>query len=102
LTLVVATLAGIFTGATGSGTIALAAMSYPVVMRSTGVGWSLGIGRIGAVLGPIAAGNLMAMQFSAGEILVALAVPCVLAALLMPLLKLNATRRAPGEAVIVS
>jgi AAHS family 4-hydroxybenzoate transporter-like MFS transporter len=102
LTLVVATLAGIFTGATGSGTIALAAISYPVAMRSTGVGWSLGIGRIGAVVGPIAAGNLMAMRFSAGQILVALAVPCVLAALFMPLLKLTAARRArqaSGEAV---
>jgi MFS transporter, AAHS family, 4-hydroxybenzoate transporter len=94
LTLVVATLAGIFTGATGSGTIALAAMSYPVAMRSTGVGWSLGIGRIGAVVGPIAAGNLMAMHYAAGQILIALAVPCVLAALLMPVLRLGAARQA--------
>ena len=100
LTLVVATLAGIFTGATGSGTIALAAMSYPVAMRSTGIGWTLGIGRIGAVVGPIAAGNLMALHYGAGQILIALAVPCVLAALLMPVLWLHAVRQARREATL--
>ena len=35
---------------------ALAAIFYPTAMRATGVGWSLGIGRIGAILGPLIGG----------------------------------------------
>lgn len=32
---------------------ALAAEVYPTAIRSTGVGWALGIGRIGSILGPL-------------------------------------------------
>jgi len=34
---------------------ALAAAFYPPVIRSTGIGWAVGIGRVGAILGPLAA-----------------------------------------------
>jgi hypothetical protein len=30
-----------------------------VVARSTGIGWALGVGRVGAVLGPLAGGLLV-------------------------------------------
>lgn len=36
--------------------IALAAVFYPAAMRSTGVGWALGIGRFGGILGPLIVG----------------------------------------------
>jgi AAHS family 4-hydroxybenzoate transporter-like MFS transporter len=36
--------------------IALAAVFYPANMRSTGVGWALGIGRLGGILGPLVVG----------------------------------------------
>jgi AAHS family 4-hydroxybenzoate transporter-like MFS transporter len=36
--------------------IALAAVFYPAPIRSTGVGWALGIGRIGGILGPLLVG----------------------------------------------
>jgi AAHS family 4-hydroxybenzoate transporter-like MFS transporter len=42
---------------------ALAAIFYPTAMRASGVGWSLGIGRIGAILGPLIAGALLAAQY---------------------------------------
>ena len=32
---------------------------YPTAMRSTGLGWGLGIGRLGAVAGPLVAGFLL-------------------------------------------
>jgi len=38
---------------------ALSARLYPADMRNTGVGWALGVGRIGAVLGPIVGGLLV-------------------------------------------
>jgi AAHS family 4-hydroxybenzoate transporter-like MFS transporter len=40
-----------------NGANALAAEVYPTAARATGVGWALGIGRIGSILGP----NLGAM-----------------------------------------
>jgi len=39
---------------------ALAAASYPADMRSTGVGWALGIGRAGSIVGPVVGGVLLA------------------------------------------
>ena len=43
---------------------ALAAIFYPTSVRSTGVGWALGVGRIGAIIGPIAAGWLLSRHWS--------------------------------------
>ena len=39
---------------------ALAAVFYPTAVRATGVGWALGVGRIGAIVGPVMAGWLLA------------------------------------------
>src|SRR5690606_6337795 len=38
---------------------ALAATYYPTSMRSTGIGWALGVGRIGAIVGPLIGGQLL-------------------------------------------
>ena len=38
---------------------ALAAEFYPTGIRSTGVGWALGIGRIGSIVGPLVGGLLL-------------------------------------------
>lgn len=40
----------------------LTAYIYPTRARSTGVGWALGIGRIGSILGPLAGGVLLQMK----------------------------------------
>jgi AAHS family 4-hydroxybenzoate transporter-like MFS transporter len=45
---------------------ALASIFYPTNIRSTGVGWALGIGRVGAILGPLIAGALLASHMSYG------------------------------------
>ena len=42
------------------GANALTASSYPTPIRSTGVGWALGIGRIGSIIGPAIGGLLLA------------------------------------------
>ncbi|MGD0419922.1 MAG: MFS transporter [Xanthobacteraceae bacterium] len=56
---VASTLAGFFVGGTGTGLIALTAGLYPTTVRSTGIGWGMGMGRIGQVFGPLGAGFLV-------------------------------------------
>lgn len=60
---------------------ALAGTYYPTSLRSTGIGWALGIGRIGSVVGPVIGGQLIAMQWSNASLFVAAAVPALISAL---------------------
>lgn len=62
---------------------ALAATYYPTYLRSTGVGWSSGIGRIGAIVGPVLAGELIRLQWSDRQLFTAAAAPAVISAALM-------------------
>jgi AAHS family 4-hydroxybenzoate transporter-like MFS transporter len=48
--------------------IALAAVYYPQSLRSTGVGWALGIGRLGGIAGPLVAGMLYAAHWTPASI----------------------------------
>jgi AAHS family 4-hydroxybenzoate transporter-like MFS transporter len=59
---------------------ALAANSYPVEIRSTGVGWALGVGRAGSVVGPIVGGLLVATGLQLGLLFLIAAIPALLAA----------------------
>jgi AAHS family 4-hydroxybenzoate transporter-like MFS transporter len=58
---------------------AFSATFYPTYLRSTGVGWGLGIGRIGAIVGPMIAGEMMRRQWSGADLLYAASIPAVLA-----------------------
>ncbi|HLX13936.1 MAG TPA: MFS transporter [Bradyrhizobium sp.] len=60
---------------------ALAAGFYPTSVRATGVGWALGIGRVGSIVGPLVGGVLLAMKWSAGEVFVTAAAAALCAAL---------------------
>jgi MFS transporter, AAHS family, 4-hydroxybenzoate transporter len=60
---------------------ALAAGFYPTSVRSTGVGWALGIGRIGSIVGPLVGGILLSLKWSAGEVFVTAAMAALCAAL---------------------
>jgi AAHS family 4-hydroxybenzoate transporter-like MFS transporter len=59
---------------------ALAAAFYPIAIRSTGVGWALGIGRIGSIAGPVLGGLLLARGATIGQVFWAAAIPAVIAA----------------------
>ncbi len=48
--------------------IALAAVYYPLNLRSTGVGWALGIGRLGGIAGPLIAGVLYSAHWTPADI----------------------------------
>lgn len=82
----------------GQGAInALAVTYYPTHLRSTGIGSGLGVGRIGAIIGPTLAGALMARQWMPRELFLAAAVPALIAALVMIALRF-AMKQAPTEA----
>ena len=57
-----------------------AARTYPTLIRNTGVGWAIGAGRTGAIAGPIFAGFLVASGFAMGESFRVFAIPLILAA----------------------
>ena len=62
---------------------ALAASSYPTALRSTGIGWALGMGRLGSILGPIAGGEFVKMSLPNSTIFLFVAVPAAVSALLI-------------------
>lgn len=71
-------------GATTIGTLAVAhafaVEFYPTQVRSTGVGWAAGIGRIGAIAGPTLGGALLALQLPFQQNFLAVAMPGVVGA----------------------
>ena len=60
---------------------ALAATFYPTSVRATGVGWALGIGRVGSIIGPLVGGALLVMRWSTGSVFLAAAAAALCAAL---------------------
>jgi AAHS family 4-hydroxybenzoate transporter-like MFS transporter len=76
-------LAGFFVGGTGTGLIAVAAGMYPTAIRSTGIGWAMGMGRVGQAFGPVLTGVLVGLGYKVGGIFYAAAVPCFIGALFL-------------------
>jgi AAHS family 4-hydroxybenzoate transporter-like MFS transporter len=76
---------------------ALAGVYYPTDLRSTGIGWGLGIGRIGAIVGPVVGGQLMALRWTTREIFLAAAVPAFISmVVVVTLYRLMKPRAATG------
>jgi AAHS family 4-hydroxybenzoate transporter-like MFS transporter len=61
----------------------LAATYYPTYLRTTGIGWALGIGRIGAILGPYIGGMLLGLEWTTQQLFLAAAIPAVITAVAM-------------------
>lgn len=69
---------GIQGGFTGLYTVA--ARLYPTSLRSSGIGWGIGAGRVGAVLGPAAGGVLIGLGMGMTANFQVFAIPLVIAA----------------------
>jgi MFS transporter, AAHS family, 4-hydroxybenzoate transporter len=82
-----------------SGLNALAVALYPTHARATGTGWASGVGRLGAVLGPMTGGYLMALAWTTEQTLMASAVPTLIAAAATGALGLQHRRRTEPEPV---
>jgi AAHS family 4-hydroxybenzoate transporter-like MFS transporter len=84
--LIAAFCAGFCVSGGQKGVIALSAIFYPTPIRSTGVGWALGIGRLGGIGGPLLVGVLLGYHLSAASLFYAAAVPMLFAGILVALL----------------
>lgn len=87
------------------GQVALNAVSatlYPTAARATGVGWALGVGRFGAIVGPLTAGTLMAAGIDLGHLFWLAIIPTLVCAVAVTLLRLAVNRSASGNAQVVS
>jgi AAHS family benzoate transporter-like MFS transporter len=93
-------------GATTIGTQILlyagAAQFYGLSIRSTGLGWASGIGRNGAIVGPLLGGALMAINLPLQLNFIAFAVPGAIAALAMAVFTLSGQRRQAASAVLAA
>jgi AAHS family 4-hydroxybenzoate transporter-like MFS transporter len=78
--------------------IALAATYYPTMARSTGVGWAIGIGRVGSIVGPLIGGIMLARGVDAQSLFTAAAVPALVASAAALVL----ARMAPSASATVS
>lgn len=60
----------------------VAAKIYPTNVRSTGIGWAVGLGRSGAVAGPAIAGYLIAGGLGMSANFILFAIPMAISAIL--------------------
>ncbi|SFQ47762.1 MFS transporter, AAHS family, benzoate transport protein [Geopseudomonas sagittaria] len=86
-------------GATTIGTqillYACAAQFYGLSIRSTGLGWASGIGRNGAIVGPLLGGALLGINLPLQLNFMAFAIPGAIAAIAMVIFSLSGRESAP-------
>jgi AAHS family 4-hydroxybenzoate transporter-like MFS transporter len=74
------------------GANAMVAGLYPARIRSTGIGWALGIGRVGAIVGPVIGGTLLGFGLPPKQIFLCACVPALIAATCTFMLTMKAAR----------
>jgi benzoate transport len=85
-------LGGVVNGAM-AGLYAITPRLYQPHVRTTGMGWAIGIGRIGAILAPIATGVLVDHGWRAMQLYYAFTAPFLIAALALAALSTSATQQ---------
>ncbi|WP_180102123.1 MFS transporter [Acinetobacter sp. YH12126] len=73
------------------------AQYYPTTVRSTGMGWASGIGRIGAIVGPVLTGALLTMNLPHQMNFLVIAIPGVIASLAIFMVNLQASVEASTQ-----
>jgi MFS transporter, AAHS family, 4-hydroxybenzoate transporter len=91
--LVVTFLAGVFSIGAQMCTIALCASFYETSLRATGVGWAIGIGRIGSIVGPVLGGVLIAAGMAAVSLFILVGAMSIGSAIAIVALGLRTARR---------
>lgn len=66
------------------------AQYYPTAVRTTAMGWASGIGRIGAIVGPILTGALLTLELTHQMNFLFIAIPGIIAAIAIFLVNLTA------------
>jgi AAHS family 4-hydroxybenzoate transporter-like MFS transporter len=89
-TTAVLALAGVGVIGAQVGANALATMTYPVAIRATGLGWALGVGRVGSIVGPTIIGLMLANAADARSVYLWCLVPVSIGIAAIALLKRRA------------
>lgn len=95
-------LVGLFVGMGASGSIALAALAYPTAIRSSGVGWAMGMGRFGQVLAPLFASAVIGAGWSGVQLFLAVAAAPLAGAAAILALRSQAAKAVGPAAVVPS
>jgi len=85
--MVVAVALGFFGQAGFIGLYSVAARLYPTRIRATGIGWAIGLGRVGAIIGPSMAGVLIGLGWDRADYFAVLSIPFFAGAVAIWLLK---------------
>lgn len=59
------------------GLYAYATQNYPSSIRATGVGWCLGIGRLGSIISPVAAGFFVSLRLGMYQLFLLVLIPAI-------------------------
>ncbi len=73
----------------------MVAALYPARVRTTGMGWALGIGRLGGISGPALGGFLLGLGWPPRQILLCACVTALIATTCTVLLRIRIRRRTP-------
>lgn len=77
--MLIASAMGFFVVGSMIGLYAISPQIYPPSSRNTGLGWAIGFGRFGSVLGPYIVGVLLSMSFTHQDIYILFALPMLVA-----------------------
>jgi len=80
----------------------ISATYYPTAIRATGIGWALGVGRVGAVVGPLIGGILVGAKFSVPAVIMANIIPALIGAVAIVLFNLRHMAQSDAVAPSVS
>ncbi len=102
LALWTALLLGVLSNAAMAGLYAVGPPLYPTAVRATGMGWAIGIGRLGAILAPLVSGALLDHGWEPAQLYFLFSGPFALAMLAMLLIgpssaPLTAAVASPGD-----
>lgn len=75
---------------------------YPAAIRATGVGWGIGVGRFGAILGPVVGGMLISLGVSMETLFSIFAVPALLAAICAISIKRSPDQAQSSDSIVVT
>jgi MFS transporter, AAHS family, 4-hydroxybenzoate transporter len=85
-------LLGLLLAGSSNGLLPLAASFYPTQVRSTGIGWAMGTGRFGQLIGPLLVGLMLSSRQTSSIIFTAAAIPCIISAAFVWIVSTTARR----------
>ncbi len=97
LAFLLAFLLGALTNACVAGLYAIGPLVYDTSVRATGVGWGIGIGRVGAILSPLVAGALIDGGWAPSQLYVGFGLAFVVGAVVVLLHRIPAPGAAGAE-----